>query len=220
MPNPITPSQLAALCPDSPRYHAHLFPAMDTASITTPLRQAHFLAQIAVESAAFRRVRESLNYSVEGLLDVFGTLRISETDAARYGRAGSRPADQPSIANSVYGGEWGRRNLGNTEPGDGWAYIGRGLKQVTGRANYTELDAALGMAGRLVNGPELLERADLAVDSAVWFWTARNVAELADRGSTPAVVELVTRRINGGANGLRDRQQWFERFARALKVRP
>ena len=212
----ISAARLAALCPDSARFHAELFPAMGAAGITTAQRQAHFLAQIAVESAAFRRVRESLNYSIDGLLDVFGPRRISADAAARLGRAGSRPADQRGIANTVYGGDWGRRNLGNTQAEDGWRFIGRGLKQVTGRANYAELDSVLQLHGLLLREPEQLEQPALAVRSAVWFWTDRGLNAVADTGSTPAVVEAVTRRVNGGINGLADRQAWFARFAQAL----
>lgn len=81
-------------------------------------------------------VRENLNYSASGLLKAFGRHRISAADARRYGRSGSRKADQVAIANCIYGGEWGRKYLGNTEPGDGWRYRGGGLPQLTGRANY------------------------------------------------------------------------------------
>jgi putative chitinase len=83
-------------------------------------------------------IRESLNYSVDGLLKTFGRHRISEADARRYGRSGNRPADQRAIANIVYGGEWGAKNLGNTQPGDGWRFRGGGLPQTTGRRNFAK----------------------------------------------------------------------------------
>ncbi len=209
----ITESKLLGLFPNAERYAPHLLPKMAAAGIDTQVRQAHFLAQIAVESAAFRRVRESLNYSIEGLLDVFGTGRIGESDAERYGRIPSRPANQQAIADLVYGGEWGRRNLGNTEPGDGWRFIGRGLKQVTGRSNYTRCDAALKMRGRLLVTPELLERADLAVDSAIWFWSENNLNSVADTDN----VEAVTRIVNGGTNGLKERREWLAKVQAVLR---
>src|SRR5690606_9297192 len=99
-------------------------------------RAAMFLGQIAVESGQFSTVTESLNYSVDALVKMFGRHRISVPDAERYGRKLGQKANQEALANLLYGGEWGRKNLGNTEPGDGWRFRGRGLKQLTGRDNY------------------------------------------------------------------------------------
>lgn len=81
-------------------------------------------------------VSENLNYSVEALKQKYAPRRISIADAEKYGRSGSRPADQPAIANRIYGGKWGIDNLGNTQEGDGWAFRGRGKAQITGRRNY------------------------------------------------------------------------------------
>lgn len=81
-------------------------------------------------------VKESLNYSVSDLLSKFGRHRISEEQAQKYGREGSKPARLGAIASAIYGGEWGRKNLGNTKPGDGWKYRGTGHVQLTGRANF------------------------------------------------------------------------------------
>lgn len=81
-------------------------------------------------------VSESLNYSVDALKQKYAPRRISVADAEKYGRSGSRPADQPAIANRIYGGKWGIDNLGNTQDGDGWAFRGRGKVQITGRRNY------------------------------------------------------------------------------------
>lgn len=93
----------------------------------------------------------------------------------------------------------GRADLGNTEPGDGFKYRGRGLIQVTGRANYATCGAALCLP--LVDSPELLETPSNAAQSAAWFWGMRNLNALADTGD----FETLTRRINGGLNGLQDR---------------
>lgn len=87
-------------------------------------------------------VTENLNYSVEGLLKTFGRHRITEAQARRYGRTNNQPANQQAIANTVYGGEWGLKNLGNTKTDDGWRYRGRGLPQITGRTNYTKFGIA------------------------------------------------------------------------------
>lgn len=110
----------------------------------TPLRHlAYILATAYLETGGrMQPVRESLNYSVDALLTKFGRHRISEADARRYGRSGSRAADQQMIANLIYGGEWGRANLGNTTFGDGWRYRGGGLAQITGRGNFTKFGMA------------------------------------------------------------------------------
>lgn len=105
-----------------------------------PLQAVAYILATAWHEAKLTPVRESLNYTPERLLAVFGTSRISRADANRLGRTASKPADQKAIANLVYGGEWGRKNLGNI-PGtnDGWDFRGGGLDQLTGRANYTKV---------------------------------------------------------------------------------
>lgn len=103
----------------------------------------------------------------------------------------------------------GRADLGNNQPGDGSKYRGRGLIQITGRANYKACGEALGLD--LINHPELLEKPQHACMSAVWFWATKGLSTLADEGK----FETITRRINGGLNGLAERQMLY---ARALKV--
>ena len=97
----------------------------------------------------------------------------------------------------------GRADLGNTQRGDGVRFRGRGLLQVTGRANYAACGKALGLD--LLAKPELLEQAANACRSAGWFWQTRGLNFLADAGDQ----ERVTRRINGGTNGLADRLALF-----------
>lgn len=106
----------------------------------------------------------------------------------------------------------GRIDLGNTQPGDGKRFMGRGLIQITGRANYRECGAALGID--LEANPVLLQGDVLAARSAGWFWQKKNLNALADAGD----FVTLTRRINGGTNGLADRQQRWERARRALGV--
>ena len=103
------------------------------------------------------------------------------------------------------------KRLGNTPEadGDGQKYRGRGLIQITGRANYAECGEALGLD--LVNHPELLEKPQHACMSAAWFWSSRGLNTQADAGR----FDTITRRINGGQNGAADRR---ELYARALKV--
>ncbi|MBW3099199.1 hypothetical protein [Pseudohoeflea coraliihabitans] len=116
----------------------------------TPLNHlAYILATANHETGGkMQPIRENLNYSVNGLLNTFGRHRISAAEARKYGRSGSRKADQVAIANIIYGGKFGRENLGNTQPGDGWRFRGGGLPQITGRRNFTLLG--------LVNSPELV----------------------------------------------------------------
>lgn len=103
----------------------------------------------------------------------------------------------------------GRKDLGNTVAGDGSKYRGRGLIQITGRANYAECGEALGLD--LIHHPELLEQPEHAAMSAAWYWGSRGLNSLADKGDFLAI----TKRINGGTNGLADRQALYDR---ALKV--
>ena len=103
----------------------------------------------------------------------------------------------------------GRADLGNTVAGDGSKYRGRGLIQITGRANYVECGEALGLD--LINHPELLEQPQHACMSAAWFWASRGLSTLADAGK----FDTITRRINGGQNGATDRQALYDK---ALKV--
>ena len=103
----------------------------------------------------------------------------------------------------------GRADLGNTVKGDGSKYRGRGLIQITGRANHAACGEALGLD--LINKPELLEQPQYAAMSAAWFWSTRGLNTLADAGDFVSI----TRRINGGLTGQDDRKALYEK---ALKV--
>jgi len=103
----------------------------------------------------------------------------------------------PTLAQRGYEG---RKDLGNTQPGDGELFMGRGLIQITGRANYAMAGAALDLP--LTAQPALLEQPDNAALSAAWYWSTKGLNALADAGD----FEKITRRINGGLNGLADRQ--------------
>ncbi|MCF5025125.1 glycoside hydrolase family 19 protein [Pseudomonas lurida] len=125
-----------------------------------------------------------------------------ESGQLRYVREIWGPTAQQS-------GYEGRADLGNTVPGDGSKYRGRGLIQITGRANYVACGEALGLD--LVNQPTLLEQPQYATMSAAWFWSTRGLNTLADEGE----FVRITRRINGGINGQADRQVLYDK---ALKV--
>lgn len=105
----------------------------------------------------------------------------------------------------------GRKDLGNTQPGDGARFAGRGLIQVTGRANYLKASQALFGDNRLLSTPELLEQPEWATKSAVWYWSTRNLNDMAD---ADRFTDL-TRAINGGTNGLEDRRA---RYKYALSI--
>jgi len=107
----------------------------------------------------------------------------------------------PTPAQSRYEG---REDLGNTHIGDGFRYRGRGLIQTTGRDNYAATGRALGLD--LLRYPESLESPLLAARSAAWWWESHGLNELADAGQT----ERISRRINGGTNGLADRLALYQ----------
>lgn len=107
------------------------------------------------------------------------------------------------------------QRLGNTAAadGDGQLYRGRGLIQVTGRDNYRDCSEALFGDSRLLNTPELLEQPVYASMSAGWFWQKTGLNSLADKGD----ILTITKRINGGTNGLEDRQAIYKRALEVLQ---
>lgn len=172
--------------------------------IDTPPRLAAFLAQVGHESAGFTRTVENLNYSAEALQRVWPSRFTPE-----IARALARHPQE--IANHVYGGR-----MGNTAPGDGWKYRGRGLLQVTGRVNYEAVRDQLRerMAGvpDLLAQPEALAEPRWAALSAAAWWDDHDLNPLADAGD----MRGLTRRINGGFHGLDDRMARYERARQAL----
>ena len=180
---------------------ARYFP---TAAIASSLRIAHALAQQSVETRQFGTLVESLNYSVKGLLDTFRRGRISAVDCERLGRKQGEPPlgldRQEAIANIVYGGSFGVTDLGNTQPGDGWRFRGRGAKQTTGRANYARIKLLTGFD--VIANPALLEDPDKGMRAACIFWTDKRCNVFADADD----IDGLTRAINGGTNGIVERR--------------
>lgn len=170
--------------------------AMSKYGINTPLRQAHFIAQTGHESSGFRKVEEGLNYSESALLSMFSK-RITPAQAKKYGRNELHAADQKMIASIIYAN---RNGNGDIESGDGYRYRGRGLIQITGKANYAALVEQLG--ADVVSNPDLLTGYKLAAESAAAWWKNHGLNELADSDD----VTRITRIINGGINGLEDRK--------------
>lgn len=160
----------------------------DRSGATDPRWLAYIMATPHLETGArFEPVTESLNYSVQGLLKTFGRHRISAADATRLGRrdaAPKRAANQEAIANLIYGGAWGRDNLGNTQPGDGWTYRGRGLVQITGRANY----AKFGIADHPESAGEIKAAAHILVGGMInGTFTGRKLSHYFDADSDDPV---------------------------------
>lgn len=175
------------------------------AGINSPRRIQHFMARVAVETGGLRSVSEGLNYSPEGLTGTFGKKRISAADAQRLGRTRAHRANQEGIANVVYGGAWGKTNLGNTQPGDGWRYRGGGMLQTTGRANYKKMG--------FEDHPESLRDPVTAFATACREWERRGCNAAADKDDAARVCKL----INGGTNGLTEQRAYL---AKAKKVWP
>ena len=176
--------------------------ACERYQITTPVRLAAFLAQIGHESARLSRVVENLNYSAEGLLKTWPGLFDSKL-AKEFARQPER------IANVVY-----NSRMGNTLPGDGWKFRGRGLIQITGKSNYIACGAALGLD--LLTTPSLLETPRGAALSAAWYWDSRFLNPLADEGDIQNIGSLInTGRRGRVPNGAAERLALYQV---ALKV--
>lgn len=199
---PITEQQLLQILPNAGRQAGVFVPALNTAMnrygiVGTP-RAAAFIAQVGHESGQLTRLVENLNYSADGLMKTWP----SRFDLVRATAAARNPEQ---IANIVYAGR-----IGNAAPGDGWKYRGRGLIQVTGKTNYADCGEALGLD--LINQPELLEQPQYAAMSAAWFWSANGLNTLADAGD----LTKITQRINGGTNGMADRQALYDKALEVL----
>jgi predicted chitinase len=177
LPEALAPEWLAVLFlrakdSDTVDFSPRLRKIMANRAIDTPLRQAHFLAQVGHESGEFRFRAE-----------------IANGEAYQ-----------------------GRADLGNLQPGDGRKFKGRGLIQLTGRANYGEYGRAIGREAEILEQPELVETdPELCVDVAGWFWAKKNLNTFADADD----LTTLTKRVNGGLNGLDDRRRLLLR-AKAL----
>jgi len=179
-------------------------------SLNTQNRLSAFFGQ-AMHESKLKPTTENLNYSVEGLLNTFGRHRITLQDANLYGRHGNKPANQEMIANTIYGGEWGRKNLGNTQVGDGWKYRGRGIFQITGRSNYqslTKYAQNLGYNVDYVENPDLLLNEADSLIAALWYWNSKGLNNLADKNDTLGIsraINLGNSKSSATPKGLQDR---------------
>jgi putative chitinase len=182
--------------------------------ISTPDIFHEFIANVLEECGEFTTFTENLNYSAEALISKFGRHRISVADAKKYGRIdGKQKADQKAIANILYGGKWGRINLGNTEPNDGWNFRGSGAIQNTGRANISKF--AKYYNNRFKTNYSVEEVAellridlDISIHSACWFFAIAK--DLIQEAIDDKMLDIV-KKINGGTNGLSKRLIYLER---------
>ena len=172
----------------------------DKYEINTPERVAGFLAQCGHESGGFRFTSEDLHYRAEALTRVWPS-RFPPGIAESY-------AMQPEkIANRAYADRMGN---GNEASGDGWKYRGRGLIQLTGADNYA--DFSLSADNEALSDPDSVAEPELAALSAGWFWSRNGLNALADARD----IVGMSRRVNGGTNGLDDRQMRYSRLISVL----
>jgi putative chitinase len=168
-------------------------------NLITNLRLAHFLAQCSHESGNFKILTENLNYSKEGLMRIFGGYFA--------GNLAESYAHQPEkIASRVYGSRMGN---GDETTKEGWKFRGRGYIQLTGKQNYEIFSKFIGED--CVANPDLVAT-KYPLGSAAFFFNNVGLWSMCDEGSTDDVVTKVTRRVNGGTNGLAHRLQEFKKF--------
>lgn len=213
---PITQQQLLQILPNA-RPVAGVFvsalnQAMARFDITSPVRQAAFIAQLGHESAHLTKLSESLYYKdPERVAQLFkygfdlnqnGRVEPAEVEFAKgYLR------NSEKLANRVYGGRYGN---GPEASGDGYRYRARGAIGITFRDNYRLCGQALGVP--LLDKPELLEQPEYAALSAAWYWWDRGLNELADAG----LFDRISRVINGGDNGRDDRRELWAKAKAVL----
>jgi len=195
--NPYSTSSLQVLKGHIPDGVIAQIPAI--AAISNSLRLAHFLAQCSHESESFTVVYENLDYSADGLKTAFPSYfpgQLCESYARNPAKIGAR----------VYANRMGN---GDEASGDGYTFRGRGYIQLTGRANYASF-------GKVVNentvaNPDLVAtRYPLA--SAGFFFDVNKIWAVCDEGSSDAVITAVTKKVNGGTNGLADRTKLFNQY--------
>lgn len=181
-----------------------LLQAIKEAGITDPNEIAMIMGQVSEETGRFTRIEENLNYRADRMMQVWPSRFRHKPDFARK----LADAGPEAIANEIYGDR-----MGNTEPGDGWKYRGRGYIQLTGKDNYRKIGDYLGID--LVNNPDLVNSSpEMAAKTAVAYWMTRGngIRAAAQRGD----VRQVTRLVNGGETGLNARRQHVAHYTRAL----
>lgn len=179
----------------------------NTYGLDTPFKQAMFLAQCSHESGNFRYKEENLNYSVDSIKRVFpGYFSNGKRNPAEYAR------NPEKLANLVYNdaNRSEKSKLGNTQPGDGYKFRGRGYIQLTGRNNYEKFSNKIGKS--LDDTIAYLTTNEGALESALYFWDREQLNDLCDQNDVKGSCVKVTKRINGGDNGLNDRLEKLNEY--------
>jgi putative chitinase len=196
----LTKAALRAIFPRAPEVDLDAFitsgieALRDAGILEMANRLQYFLAQLGHESNGLTHKEENLNYSAQRLTEIWPS-RFPTLDSAK-----PFAFNPEKLANKVYGGR-----MGNTEPGDGYRYRGRGYIQLTGRETYREIGKIAGLD--LEANPELASKPENAVKIACAFWTWKKINKQCDAGDFTGV----TQRINGGTNGLSDRLDWLRK---------
>ncbi len=161
---------------------------------------AHFFGQTAHETGGYNAFTENLNYSAKGLLTTFKKY-FNETTAQEYAR-------QPEkIASRVYANRMGN---GNEASKEGWIFRGRGALQTTGKGNYKAFADSISKP-EIMNNPELVAT-DYAFEAAKFFFDKNKLWDIAKKGVTDATILAITKKVNGGTNGLEDRVSLTKRY--------
>jgi len=179
--------------------------------IDTPKRVAHYLAQIMTESGALKYTVENMNYSREGLLSTFPKY-FTVSNVGPYVR------NPEKIGNRVYANRMGNGSEGS---GDGYRYRGRGYLQITGREQYVAFSKCDCCTEDVVRYPDKVASYFLNQVSALWYWKKSGLNELADKdnGSNgEEIVRQITRKVNGGTNGLAQRKEYYRKFKKVFKI--
>ena len=153
-------------------------------------RAAHLLGQVVHESGTFKYTEENLNYSVDACLRVFGKYFKSEEQAKPYAR------NPKALADKVYGHRMGNKDV----PNGGFLFRGRGFLQMTGHDQYRSFASDMRLPDVMEN-PDLVA-SDYAMESALHFFRKNNLWTICDEGVTDEVIKKVTKKVNGGYNGL------------------
>lgn len=168
----------------------------------TDLRATHFFAQTGHETGNFAVYTENLNYSAKGLRSTFPKYFPTDALAAQYERKPEK------IANKVYADRMGN---GPESSGDGWKYRGRGALQLTGKSNYQAFADYMKRPDIMTN-PDIVAT-ELAFESAMFFFERNKLWSICDKGTSDSVITELTKRINGGTNGLDDRIAKTKKYA-------
>jgi putative chitinase len=197
-------SKLKGKLPDN--VYDEIQSVMNVFSINTPNRLSHFLGQCAHESGNFKFTSENLNYSTKGLIATFPKYFKQPGLAEAYARNPER------IASRVYADRMGNGAEGTS---DGWKFRGRGYIQLTGKSNYSAFDKFVNED--VMSNPNLVAT-KYPLLSAGWFFHKNKLNLISDKGLTEPVMLELTKRINGGTNGLQDRIKYTIKFGKILGV--